>query len=125
MVNQFGIFGSMENTFSRLVESINGMNESVNMLNDSIESFNASAVVKISTDEPLKVDMNTTNSILYRLVQTNEQVVGLLKAGGTGQGAQNIIIPTNNNGGRSIPLPNSDFLGYENSLYNPRNGIGK
>lgn len=118
------IFGSMENTFSSLVESINNMNETVNVLNNSIESFNASAVVKISTDEPLKVDMNTTNSILYRLVQTNEQMVGLLKNGGIGQNTQNILLPqgdkTNNASGVKTSIP---FVPFSQSPYNPGNGL--
>lgn len=90
--------------------TIDTLTDSVNRLKTSFGNLDVKSSINIVSDTPLKVDMTTTNEILYKMYQTSIEMVNVMKGLQPGGNNINIQQPM---GGRNVQpgLPSLPSLG--------------
>jgi len=99
--------------------TIDSLTDSVNRLKTSFGNLDVKSTINIVSNTPLKVDMTTTNEILYKMYQTSVEMVNVMKGVQVG-GGNNIIMQQSGGGARSgsSSLPSIPGKGmFKNSPY--------
>lgn len=108
-------------TFETAKTTIDSLNESVNRLKTSFGELDVKSSINVVSETPLKVDMSTTNEILYKMYQTSIEMISVLKGLQMG-GVNNIIMsPGQESQGIQPGAPRiSGFDGFKGSPYSYR-----
>lgn len=104
-------------TFETAKTTIDSLTESVNRLKTSFGDIDVKSSINVVSETPLKVDMTTTNEILYKMYQTSVEMVSVLK--NLPAGGNNIIMGSGQRSqGIQLGSPKiSGFDGFKGSPY--------
>jgi hypothetical protein len=104
-------------TFETAKTTIDSLTESVNRLKTSFGDIDVKSSINVVSETPLKVDMTTTNEILYKMYQTSVEMVSVLK-NLPASGNNVIIAPNQRGGGKQTGAPvMGGFDGFKGSPY--------
>jgi len=105
-------------TFETAKTTIDSLTESVNRLKTSFGEIDVKSSINIVSETPLKVDMTTTNEILYKMYQTSIEMVNVMKGMQVGSGNNIMIAPGQSSQGLQPGSPKiSGFDGFKGSPY--------
>jgi hypothetical protein len=98
--------------------TIDSLTDSVNRLKTSFGEIDVKSSINIVSNTPLKVDMTTTNEILYKMYQTSTEMINVMKNLQVGGGNNIVMTSGQRNQGVQPGSPKiSGFDGFKGSPY--------